>query len=205
MENNQSKANSFIPSSLRRYGLVAVALCLAACANTPIVRGYLPGDVLFYSAGSMQDAEYFAKSVKRAQSSYPFYSRRLWEDASAAPAPAMRQLLREYYPLSVRWELNDGRQFIAENIDISGIMRDYLATHDLKMQWQAEGRKRVEGDFDPALVYEVREDEVLLKWLVRYNELSPEQRGKELPRIGNVQYLVATVKGAPATGIDFDK
>jgi hypothetical protein len=182
------------------------ALALAGCATSAITLNYLPGDQMYYSVGTMQDQDYYAANIKRLQSSYPFYpAYRIWEEDNGKPEPNSRNMLRQYYPLSVRWELKDGRQFIAENIDIAGIMRDYLATNDIKMQWQVEDRPRTVGDFDPSLVYAVNDDLVVIKWLLRYNKVPLERRGSELPDIEFVQYWIATVKGTPTTDIDFNK
>jgi hypothetical protein len=140
------------------------------------------------------------------QYNYALYSKeRLWVDSGVTPAPATLNMLQAYYPLSVRWELKDGRQFIAENIDVRALMREYFKSHDIKLQWQRDRRQKVEGDYFPSLVHEVREDEVVVKWLIRYNHTPIERRATEQPKIEYEQYPVVAVKGTPTSGVDFNR
>jgi hypothetical protein len=220
---------SFPTKLIRVSCLLGSLAILAACGSSAAIPGYLPGNSVFFSVGSMQDKEYFSKNVAQLQSSYVFYPpNRFWEDNGADPEPTTRNLLRGYRPLSVRWELKDGRQFVASDIDVEAIMREFSVTRlpdlswqiayregttlnddlkmrDVKMQWQAEERRRIVGDYDPSLVYEIYEDEVRLKWLVRSNKVPLERRGQELPDIDYAMYPVAVVKAKPATGLDFAK
>ena len=194
---------------IRHWILLSLAVCLVACGTLPAgsqERDYLPGGVAFYSAGSVQNKEYFLKYVKRAQSEYSLYTKqRHWIDDGPTPAPSALNMLQVYYPLSVRWELKDGRQFIAEKIDVRAIMREYFKANDIQLQWQREGRARAAGDYDPSFVYEVHEEEVIVKWLLRYNHTPLERRATELPKTEYLQYRVAAVKGTPTSGIDFSK
>lgn len=84
-------------------------------------------------------------------------------------------------------------------------MREYFKTHDIQMQWQREGRERAPGDYGPSLVYEVRDDKVIVKWLLSVNHTPLTRRASELPRIEYQQFSVGTVKGKPTAGIDFEK
>ncbi|RYG28535.1 MAG: hypothetical protein EON93_18415, partial [Burkholderiales bacterium] len=140
----------------RRIALVFIALLLSACAHqqgsTFQGRAPLPGDAQFYSYGISQSKENFA-DVARAQSHIGLYTKqRTWTDIHPMRAPAMINMLQIYYPMSVRWELKDGRQFILENIDVAAIMREYFKTHRLEMPYQREHRQRAEGDSDASLV-----------------------------------------------------
>jgi hypothetical protein len=194
---------------------LGLALWLAACAQMTAPntgRDYLPGGAAFYSAGSAQNKGYFMKHVKRVQSDYSLYSgQRHWGDDGPNPAPAHLNRLQIYYPLHVRWELKDGRQFIAENINVRAIMQDYFKTHAIQLQWQREGRQRDSvGDFDPSLVFEVREDEVILKWLITINHTPVNERLTSTGaaaqwKFSKEQHVVGSVKGTRTQGIDFDK
>jgi hypothetical protein len=202
------------PTLLAVFVGLFLALAAAACSTLPgasIGPDYLPGGVRFYSAGSALDKEYMSKHVKRVQYDYSLYaSQRTWTDSRAGPVPSSVNMLQAYYPLHVRWELKDGRQFIAENIDIRGLMREYFKTHDIQMQWQREGREQGVGDSDPSLVYEVQEDEVIVKWFITINQTPLKER--ILPtgaatrwKFTTEQYVVGAVKGKPTTGIDFEQ
>lgn len=119
--------------------------------------------------------------------------------------------LYAYYPLHVRWKLKDGREFMLENIDIRAIMSDYFKNHEIQLQWQREGRARDRiGDSGPLLTHEVRDDTVRIKWVITTNHTPVNQR---LTSTGaatrwiftDEEYLVATIKGVPTSGIDFNK
>lgn len=110
----------------------------------------------------------------------------------------------------MRWELKDGRQFILENIDVRSIMKEYFKdkTNDITLPWKREGRLKDEWDFDPSLVYEVKDDVVRLKWLLTILKTPPEKR---IVRKGLLwefeyqQYLVKEIKGIPTQGINFEE
>src|SRR5262245_29261604 len=113
-----------------RIDIFFIAVCLTACATT--ARKYtdtLPGDAQFYSYGVVQSKENF-ENVKRAHSDYTLYStERAWIDIKPRRSPSEFNMLQIYYPLHVRWELKDGRQFILENIDVGAIMREYFKSN----------------------------------------------------------------------------
>lgn len=205
----EMESRSMIEKVRGWFQLLSLALLLGACSFVPgNARGgdYLPGGVQFYSAGSAQNKEYFTQNVNRVQYDYSIFSnQRTWGDSGTTIAPSTLNMLQTYYPLHVRWELKDGRQFIAENIDVRSLMREYFKAHDIQMQWQREGRARAEGDYDPSLVYEIRDDEVIVKWLLSVNRTPLSRRAKELPKIEYQQYPVGTIKGKPTAGIDFEK
>lgn len=193
--------------------LVILALCLSACASTGPMRqssAPLPGDAQYYSYGMSQSKENFA-NVARAQSHIGLYTRqRTWHDIRPGRAPAFINMLQIYYPMSVRWELKDGRQFILENIDVAAIMREYFKTHRLELQYQREGRPRDSvGDYGPSFVHEIRDDTVILKWLITTNHTPVDERLKANGaanrwRLTEEEYPVIELKGHPTTGIDFE-
>lgn len=199
----------------RLAGLLLL-LSLAACAgitptSTSTGRDYFPGGAPYYSYGVSQSAENFA-NVERAQSSIGMYSKeRNWTGIrSGLRAPSHINLLQAYYPLSVRWQLKDGRQFIAENIDVRALMREYFAHRDIPMPWQKEGRQMAVGDSDPSFVHEIKDDSVILKWLVITNLTPVAERltatgAANRWRFSDEEYVVTAVKGTPTDGIDFDK
>jgi predicted small secreted protein len=127
---------------------LCLALILTSCnATKGYGRDYLPGGVEYYSVGSSLNKEYFTASVTRVQYDYALYpSVRWWIDSRPPANPSAINMLQSYIPLHVRWELKDGRQFIAENIDVRAVMHNYFQHNDLKMQWQREGRGWAIGD-----------------------------------------------------------
>jgi hypothetical protein len=78
------------------------------------------------------------------------------------------------------------------------------------LPWQREGRPKYHtGDAYPALVYEVKDDSVRIKWLIEFNRTPIEKRilpsGAAIkPDIEYEQHLVTEIKGKPTQGIDFD-
>ncbi len=188
--------------------LLLLTLALGACATTAAQSSggdYFPGGSQYYSYGVSQSKENF-ENVARAQSDYSLYSGpRHWIDITVGQSPSEYNLLQVYYPLHVRWVLKDGRQFIAENIDSRSIMREYFKNHQIDLPFQREHRPSAPGDYDPTFVHEVRDDVVILKWLIRYNHTPLERREKELPNIEYQEHIVTTIKGTPTTGIDFDQ
>lgn len=189
--------------------VLALGLVLSS-ATDGHARDYLPGGVEYYSVGSSLNKDYFTKYVTRVQYAYSLYAdHRWWQDSRPPSNPSAINMLQSYAPLHVRWELKDGRQFVAENIDVRAVMFEYFKRGDLKLQWQREGRNWAIGDLDPSLVYDVREDEVILKWLIRMNKTPYDQRilpsGAATRWIFEYEEHVAgAVKGTPTQGIDFE-
>lgn len=120
-------------------------------------------------------------------------------------------MLQMYYPLDVRWKLKDGREFMLEKIDIRAIMREYFKTHDIQIPWQKEHRPKADvGDLYPSLVHEVKDDTVIIKWMVRTNHTPVSERFTPTGaathwKFTDEEFIVTTIKGAPTSGIDFDK
>ena len=190
---------------------LCLVLSLSACSTTGgHARDYLPGGVEYYSVGSALNKDYYTTYVTRVQYAYSLYAdHRWWQDSRPPANPSAINMLQSYMPLHVRWELKDGRQFIAENIDVHAAMREYFKRNDLKVQWQREGRSWAIGDSYPSLVYDVREDQVILKWLIRINKTPYDQR--ILPSgvatrwtFEYEEHVAGTVKGTPTQGIDFE-
>lgn len=199
---------------LRRLVFLLIALGLGACASAPLVPksgvNSFPGGWPFYSYGVSQSKENFA-NVERAQSAYPLYTgERTWVEIKPGRG-AYIFMLQAYFPLHIRWQLKDGRQFIAENIDVRAAMREYFKMHEIALQHQREGRAwHPVGDSDPSFVHEVKNDEVNLKWLITINKTPIKDRLQPNGAANRwtfeyEEYVVATIKGTPTTGIDFDK
>lgn len=202
----------------QRFAIVLLALWLSACASVgggvsgqTQGRDYFPGGVQFYSYGVSQSKENFA-NVERAQSYYGLYTKqRTWADIKPARAPGSINMLQMYYPLDVRWKLKDGREFMLEKIDIRAIMREYFKTHDIQMPWQKEHRSKADvGDLYPSLVHEVKDDTVIIKWMVRTNHTPVSERFTPTGaatrwKFTDEEFIVTTIKGVPTSGIDFDK
>ena len=174
-------------------------------------RDYFPGGSPEYGWGVSQKKEDFA-NVEQAQSYSGLYTkRRSWHNITVGSRSTAQIIgLRAYYPLSVRWKLKDGREFILENIDISAIMREYFKTHEIQLPWQREGRpKHAVGDSDPLLTHEVKDDTVRIKWVITTNRTPVNQRLTAQGAATNweftqEEFLVATLKGVPTSGIDFN-
>ena len=175
-------------------------------------RDYFPGGSPVYAWESGQSKENFV-NVERAQVEYsPYKAQRVWIDFQGTNRASASMIgLQAYYPLHVRWKLKDGREFILENIDTSAIMREYFKTHDIQMPWQREGRpKHAVGDPAPLLTHEVTDDTVRIKWVITTNRTPVNQR---LTATGaatkwdfaDEEFLVATLKGVPTSGIEFNK
>jgi hypothetical protein len=193
--------------------LLAVGMLLSACATGNInERDYFPGNSPYYSFGIAQSKENFA-NVKIAQVAKGLYSdHRTWGRFGAGIAPGTVIMLQGYFPFSVRWELKDGRQFILENIDVRSIMKDYFRekSNDIALPWQKEGRPQNSDDYDPALVYEIQDDSLRIKWLITEIKTPIERRyspsGARLPwDLDRQQYLIKEIKGSPTQGIDFSQ
>jgi hypothetical protein len=203
---------------IQRFAIVLFTLWLSACVSVGAgasgqtqVRDYFPGGVPFYSYGVSQSKENFA-NVERAQSYYGLYTKqRTWTDIQPGKAPGVINMLQMYYPLDVRWKLKDGREFILEKIDIRAIMHDYFKTNDIQMPWQKEGRLK-EGPSDgyPSLVREVKDDTVIIKWMVITNHTPVSERFSPTGaatrwKFTDEEFIVTTIKGVPISGIDFNK
>ncbi|MBT0569086.1 hypothetical protein KIK84_01990 [Curvibacter sp. CHRR-16] len=211
-------------SFVTRIAAILLTVCLAACANAPVgsnsderfasvARGtdFLPGNAKFYSYGVSQSKENFA-NIERAQSDYSLYKgRRYWTDDKPGRSSGTLNLLQQYYLLHVRWQLKDGHQFIAENIDVRAVMQEYFKTHRIVLPYQKEGRTySANGDFDPTLVHELKDDTVILKWLITTLKTSPNERfTKDMVanpwKFEYEEHIVTTIKGTPTVGIDFEK
>ncbi len=199
---------------LQRLALVLLLAALSACVSNPSMSAgadYFPGGSQFYSYGVVQSKENFV-NVERAQSNYGMYSKqRSWLDIRAERAPGSINMLQAYYPLHVRWKFKDGREFILENIDIRAIMREYFKTHDIRLQWQREDRPRSKsGDYDPSLVHEVKDDTVIIKWLITTNHTPVNERFTSTGaanrwKLSEEEFIVTTLKGNPTSGIDFER
>lgn len=194
--------------------LGCLLLVLTGCASqgsAQETRDHLPGGAQFYSYGLSQSKANL-ENIEIAQSDYSLYStERTWSRITPVKAPSEINMLQTYFPLSVRWQLKDGRQFILENIDIRTIMREYFKTHTIQMPWQKEGRPRAKsGDSDPAMVHEVKDDTVLIKWLIRTNKTPVNERftstGAAVRWVNeDEESIVTTLKGVSTHGIDFKK
>lgn len=139
-------------------------------------------------------------------------TQRAWGLIAPTNAPSATLIdLGQYLPFSVRWKLKDGREFILENIDTAAVMREYFKTNTIRLPWQEEGRPRDPKGTDPVplLAHEVKNDSVVIKWIVRKNNTPLEQRflangAATRWDISRTELMVATIPGAPATGIDFN-
>lgn len=200
---------------LRRFVLLGLALCLVACASHPTAPAQnaipMPGDATTYGFGVSQSKEDFA-NVEIAQLNFGMYkTQRSWQRILPNKGSARYLGLRAYYPVDVRWKLKDGREFILEGIDTESVMRAYFQTNQLQLIHQREKRLRHPvGDYDPALQVGVKNDTVVIKWLLILNHTPPSQRLQASGAVNpwNTEYeehFVTAIKGQPTSGIDFSK
>lgn len=207
------------------FALLALQACVSPIssgpstpANTPgqaqAKPGHapIPGGYWMYSLGDGQTKKNF-ENVEKAQYDYALWPGRHWKRMGpySLYITASRMGLQAYYPLHVRWKLKDGREFILENIDVAAIMRDYLKTHSLQLQWQREHRPEAKvGDAEPLLAHEVKDDTVILKWVITINYTPVNER---LTASGAAtqwdrrqeEHIVAILKGNPTSNIDFSQ
>jgi hypothetical protein len=194
-------------------GLVAACLTLAlvSCASqgqrvSSPGTDYLPGGAQFYSYGFVSDKAYFIENVERAQEYLGlFTAERNWGSVSQNSAPNMIGALQSYYPLSVRWKLKDGREFLIDQLDLRPALREYFKTQDIQLQWQRERRPFYPiGDTYPSLVFQIKDDSIILKWVMRINHTPVKDRATTLWNIEREEHYITTIKASPAKNIDFD-
>lgn len=171
----------------------------------------IPGDYLFYSFGPGQSFENFS-NVKRAQYSYGPYVDVRWREMGPQHRPTANLIgLQIYYPMHVRWELKDGRQFLLSYIDVPKIMREYFETRHIDLQWQREGRLGIAfGDYEAMLVPEIKGETFALKWIITINRTPVDKRvsagGKTVAwDLFDEEHVVRVLEVAPTSNIDFDK
>ena len=208
-------------------GLLALVGGLWGCAGTSGVArvdaapsasqrqepDVFPGGWRDYAFGGGQTKENFV-NVEIAEFDYSPYTstQRTWKPTKPVSGPTGTMLgLTAYWPLSVRWKLKDGREFMLDKVDLRPMMREYFKTHRIELQWQKEGRPKAElGDYGPTLIHQVKDDEVLIEWVITANHTPVN--GRLLPsgaatqwHLTKERYLVTTLKGTPTSGIEFDK
>ena len=215
----------FINRLLTALALTA-ALALASCASVPAntsgsgsantnpsqvsTSQPMPGDAQTYGFGISQTKEDFA-NVEIAQYFLGLYKTERWWGRITVGRGANVIGLRAYYPVDMRWKLKDGREFMLENIDTVGIMREYFKTNQLELIHQRENRPRHPvGDYDPALQFGVKDDTVVIKWLLILNRTPPGQRLQPSGAVNpwdtvHEEHFVIALKGKPTSGIDFTK
>ena len=197
---------------LRSLSIALLLSLLQACASSNwLPRGDripVPGGL--YSWGTSQKVEDFA-NVEIAESRILRYSGHpgAWREIYASKrAAAQVSGLQSYFPMQARWKLKDGREFILEFIDQGALVREYMKTHEIKVQWEREGRKFVLGDADALLTHDFKDDTLRLKWVVRLNRTPVDQR--LLPSgaanywvTEDEEHVISVIKGVVADGIDF--
>lgn len=203
------------------FAALLLAVGLSSCASEGVTRAMsgppqvrtdvFPGNYWNYSMGPFQRKENF-ENVERAQwNSSPRNTPRNWGDINPSRS-AIGNLgnLQSYFMFDVRWKLKDGREFILENIDVRGISNDYLRKNPIQLQWQRENRPEVKvGEGYPILSHEVKNDAVLLKWVIRINRTPVNQRLTATGAatkwdIYDEEYLMAVIPGKPTLGLDFN-
>jgi hypothetical protein len=198
---------------LRLLCLALLLPLLQACApvnpSQRAERVPIPG--VSYSWGTLQRAEDFA-NVEVAQSRLIMYSTDLgpWLRIDATTRVDARVIgLKTYYAMQARWRLKDGREFVLESVDQGALVRDYLKTHELRLQWEREGRRSTVGDYDAALAHDIKDDTLRLKWVVTLNRTPVNERlstGVGKPwKLEQEEHVIAALKGTATSGIDFAK
>lgn len=196
---------------------------LAACASTAtnnrqnFVNGgadYFPGGTDFYCYGYSNEKEYFLTHIEQAQSYYGLFAApRTWTPVGVGTGCTIIAL-QSYAPLSVRWKLKDGREFIIDALDLRPYLREYFKNNDITMPWIREGRTKDKlGDAEAALAFQIKEDGIYLIWYLRVTETPVEERFKrdaenpkgKLWKMRTEFYPIATIKATQTSGIDFNK
>jgi hypothetical protein len=207
---------------LQWIGLIPlVYLGLTGCASEGVTRAMsgpptvpkdiFPGNYWHYSMGTFQKKENFT-NVERAQwNSSPRNQARNWGDIHPTTrAIPNLNILQSYFMFDIRWKLKDGREFILENIDVRTIANDYLRRNPIQLQWQKENRQRDKvGDGHATLTHEIKDDTVVLKWVVSINRTPVEKRLTPTGAatkwdIYDEEYPIAVIKGIPTEHIDFE-
>lgn len=193
--------------------LTSLVLLLAfhGCATQSAAPGTfdvpIPGGM--YGWGSDQGIEDFA-DVAVAQSELLMrgdHGSRMWQPITPTKYEAERiGGLRSYFPMRARWKLKDGREFILQSIDTAAIVRDYFSKHALfKVQWERENRAFAVGDRWPTLVYDIKGDSLRLRWVLPINRTPVSQRTPDRREVIEREvYPIATIKGQPTSGLNFD-
>ncbi|MFD0667968.1 hypothetical protein ACT80S_09625 [Ramlibacter sp. MAHUQ-53] len=201
---------------LVRYGRwgssVLLLLWLVGCASPGGQAGAsaIPGGHPVYNFGVAQDRVMFERQVARAQVNYSPHSQRAWGDFSGGEGSGFIVGLTGFYPLDVRWKLKDGRQFIAERVDVGRLVREFAETRQILLQHQRERRTfGPTGDHPPLFAIAVADGWLVLKWQIVFNLRPVAERLKPPGTVGPAVYvreehIVATVPGTPAQDIDFD-
>jgi hypothetical protein len=199
--------------------LITIFGLLAACASNPYPSAQsavpMPGDAQFYGFGVSQSKEDFA-NVEVAQYYLGLYKTDRWWGRISIGKGANVLGLRAYYPVDVRWKLKDGREFILENIDMATIMREYFKSNNFLLQHQREKREKVLGDPSPDLQIGVKDEAVVIKWLLVLNRTPLDKRfpiivngipsrDGTLWKLEYEEHFVTTLKGNLTSGIDFTK
>jgi hypothetical protein len=171
-----------------------------------------PGGWGTYNWGIGQSVENFGNVAQMQFLLDTHTTQRFWAPVRTGGAPSATIIgIGTYWPLSVRWKLKDGREYILENIDMRTIMREYFKTNRIELQWQKERRPKADlGDYVPTLVHQVKDDMVLIEWVITTNSTPVKDRvlpngAATLWSLTKERYLVTTLKGHPTSGLDFSK
>lgn len=197
---------------LRLSCLTLLLLLLQACTSintlSSVGRTPVPGGM--YSWGTSQKTEDSA-NLEIAQSRLLLYSNYTspWGKISASKiAAAQISGLQSYPPMQARWKLKDGREFILEFVDQGALVSSYMKSHELKVQWEREGRKFALGDADANLTHDIKDDTFRLKWVITLNQTPVNRRlrpdGAANPwTFEDEEHVIAVIKGVATSGIDF--
>jgi hypothetical protein len=198
----------------RALGIGVLLIALQACTSSGAVQraGRLPIPGGSYDWGTVQKAEDLT-NVEIAQSRLLMYSADPgpWQRIQATWIASRRVIgLQTYYPMQARWRLKDGREFFLDAVDQGALARDYLKAHEVKQQWEREGRQFTAGDSFAALAHDIKDDTLRLKWVVTLNRTPVNERlrpgGAANPwKFEDEEHVVAVIKGVPTSDLDFTK
>ena len=218
-----SKAWGQLGKGLARWVVLGVALCvLSGCAGVgrlwaglpsrPRPSTLAPGGPEFFSVGVSQDVEYFRHHVVRAQYAYLLGRNPIVWGEFKGGVQVHYAAQTWIAPVGLRWELKDGRKFIAPEIDARAFAAEFQNHMWVPLQYHRERRQRADGDADPILAVEVWEDLAILKWHVLLNRTPPSQRIPAVPYylakpndFTFEEYVIAKVKGREVSSIDFNR
>lgn len=197
---------------LRSFWIALLLSLLQACGSVNSTqraeRIPIPGGS--YSWGTSQKLEDLG-NVEIVQSRMLLHSDYTgpWKEVLASRIAAARVSgLQSYFPMQARWRLKDGREFILKSVDQGALVREYMKTHQLKVQWEREGRDYAPGDADAKLTHDIKDDSLRLKWVITLNRTPVASRLKpsgaaNLWMFEDEEHVVAVIKGVVTVGIDF--
>lgn len=146
-------------SARRALNVLTIAIALgmavpvAAAADGDIPKGqpgFVPGGWSQYGFFVGQDWEYFNTHVRQAQFTFEFKEfPRFWMDFREGLLGSPRATIKGFFPMSFRWEMRDGRKFIADFVDIQRSSNESAQRINVPVQFMREQPRENHSKFFP--------------------------------------------------------